>query len=135
MNYDRTEVPRIPMQLTAGCLVASIQVDLNDEVLFRFKRDLLEKIRQTQTRAVLLDVSGVDILDRVEFESVRQIMQMARLMGAHAILVGMKAEIACSLMDFDLDLRGLESTLTLDQAFQRLENRGAKSGGHNASNR
>ncbi|PQO32985.1 STAS domain-containing protein [Blastopirellula marina] len=129
MNYDTALTPRIPMQLTNHCLVASIQVDLNDSVLFRFKRDLLEKIRQTQTRAVLLDVSGVDIMDRDEFESIREIMHMARLMGARSMLVGIKPEIACSLMDFDLDLREMETALTLDQAFELLQPMLANQGG------
>lgn len=109
------------MQLTGGCLVASIQIDLNDSVLFRFKRDLLEKIQQTQTRVVLLDVSGVDVIDCVEFESIREIMRMSRLMGARSMLVGVKPEIACSLMDYDLDFSGLETALTLDQAFDLLQ--------------
>ncbi|PQO32303.1 STAS domain-containing protein [Bremerella cremea] len=121
MNHDTTLAPRIPMQLTNHCLVASIQIDLNDNVLFRFKRDLLEKIRQTQTRAVLLDVSGVDIMDLVEFESIREIMHMSRLMGARSMLVGIKPEIVCSLMDFDIDFKEMETALTLDQAFEVLQ--------------
>lgn len=121
MNQDASHVPRIPMQLTGGCLVASIQIDLNDSVLFRFKRDLLTKIQQTQTRVVLLDVSGVDVIDCTEFESIREIMRMSRLMGARSLLVGVKPEIACSLMDYDLDLNGLETALTLDQAFELLQ--------------
>jgi len=133
MIQDSAEVPRIPMQLTSGCLVASIQVDLSDEVLFRFKRDLLEEIRLTQTRAVLLDVSGVDIMDRIEFEAICEIMRMSRLMGARSMLVGVKAEIACSLMDFDLDLRQMETALTLDQAFELLQSNGDSSGGGNES--
>ncbi|MEW4563807.1 STAS domain-containing protein [Bremerella sp. JC770] len=131
MIHDSAEVPRVPMQLTGGCLVASIQVDLSDEVLFRFKRDLLEEIRLTQTRAVLLDVSGVDIMDRIEFEAICEIMRMSRLMGARSMLVGVKAEIACSLMDFDLDLRHMETALTLDQAFELLQSNGDSSGGGN----
>lgn len=129
MNHDSALAQRIPMQLTNHCLVASIQVDLNDSVLFRFKRDLLEKIRQTQTRAVLLDVSGVDIMDCVEFESIREIMHMARLMGARSMLVGIKPEIACSLIDFDVDLREMETALTLDQAFEVLQPTLAHQGG------
>lgn len=135
MIHDSAEVPRVPMQLTSGCLVASIQIDLSDEVLFRFKRDLLEEIRMTQTRAVLLDVSGVDIMDRTEFEAICEIMRMSRLMGARSMLVGVKPEIACSLMDFDLDFSQMETALTLDQAFELLSFNGESNGGRHESKR
>lgn len=135
MIHDSGEVPRVPMQLAKGCLVASIQIDLNDEVLFRFKRDLLEEIRLSQTRAVLLDVSGVDIMDRVEFDAICEIMRMSRLMGARSMLVGIKPEIACSLMDFDLDIRQMETALTLDQAFEHLQSNGNNKGGRHESMR
>ena len=102
---------------------------------FRFKRDLLEEIRLSQTRAVLLDVSGVDIMDRVEFDAICEIMRMSRLMGARSMLVGVKPEIACSLMDFDLDIRQMETALTLDQAFDHLQCNGKSSGGRHGSMR
>ena len=38
------DIPRIAMQLSRGVVVASIQVDLDDEVLASFREDLLRRI-------------------------------------------------------------------------------------------
>jgi len=120
MAEQFTHVARVPMQLTQGCLIASIQVDLNQRVLEQFQQDLLDKIRCTQTKMVVLDVSGVEIIDREEFIALRKSMEMARLMGSRTMIVGIRAGIACALLDYDIDFGGLETALTLDQAFEIL---------------
>lgn len=118
MAEQFTQVARVPMQLTQGCLIASIQVDLNQRVLEQFQQDLLDKIRSTQTKA--LDVSGVEIIDREEFIALRKSMEMVRLMGSRTMIVGIRPGIACALLDYDIDFGDLETALTLDQAFEIL---------------
>lgn len=120
MAEQFTHVARVPMQLTQGCLIASIQVDLNQRVLEQFQQDLLDKIRSTQSKMVVLDVSGVEIIDREEFIALRKSMEMAQLMGSRTMIVGIRAGIACALLDYDIDFGDLETALTLDQAFEIL---------------
>ncbi len=114
------DIARVPMQVTHGCLVASIQVDLNDQILERFKDDLLEKIRQTQVKGVIFDVSGLVLMDAYEFAALRQCMSMAQLMGTRVIIVGLSAGIASALVDMGVDTENLTATRTLERAFDRL---------------
>ena len=60
---DTTGLPRIPLQLSQNPVVASIQIDLNEEILHQFRRDLLEKLHATGARGVILDVSGVEVME------------------------------------------------------------------------
>jgi rsbT antagonist protein RsbS len=119
MDSD-VDIPRIPMQVTHGCLVASVQVDLNDAVLQRFETELLHKIRETQVKGVIFDVSGLDLMDAHEFTALRKCMSMAHLMGTEPVIVGLNAGIASSLVDLDVDTTGLTATRTMERAFDVL---------------
>ena len=118
---DRREIPGVPMQLSRGVLVASIQVDLDDAVLGRFRRELLERIHETSAKGVILDLSGIVVLDAAEFEALRRTVAMAAVMGARSVLVGLKPGIVSALMDTDVEVDGLMAALHLDDAFRLLE--------------
>jgi rsbT antagonist protein RsbS len=112
---------RIPIQHTRGCLVASIQVDLDDAVLASFQRELLARIESTRSTGVILDVSGVEIMDAHDFESLRRSCEMARIMGARPIMVGLRPGIVAALVDLDVATEGVEATIDMDDALRRLE--------------
>jgi len=115
------EYQKIPLQITHGCLVASVQVYLDEHVLTGFQDDLLNEIRKSDVSGVILDVSGVSIIDSSSFTSLRKIMSMISIMGARSILVGIRAGVVASLIDLDVDLTGVEATMTLEQAFEILQ--------------
>jgi rsbT antagonist protein RsbS len=117
---DKAGSDRIPLQLIQGCLVASIQVDLTDRVLNRFRRELLARIGSTHVHGVVLDVSGVDIMDSIDFDMLKTTMTMASIMGASPVIVGLKPGIISALMDMDVDIRGVCAALNLDDALQIL---------------
>ena len=110
----------IPLQLIRGCLVASIQVDLTERVLGRFRSELLERIASAHVHGVVLDVSGVEVMDSADFEMLKTTMDMASVMGATPIIVGLKPGIVSALVDLDVDIRGVNAALNLDDALERL---------------
>lgn len=68
------------MQSSRDCLVASIQVDLDDDVLRRFREDLLQRVHRTNPKGVILDVSGLEIIDATDFAELQRTMAMVSLM-------------------------------------------------------
>jgi len=110
----------IPLQLIQGCLVASIQIDLTDQVLSLFREELLERIASTRVHGVVLDVSGVEIMDSTDFDMLKTTMTMASVMGATPIIVGLKPGVVSALVDMDVDTRGVRAALNLDDALQIL---------------
>jgi rsbT antagonist protein RsbS len=117
----RADVPAVAMQVSRGVLVASIQVDLDDDVLARFREDLLKRIQETGSQGVILDVSGLETLDTAEFASLRRIMEMARLMGSESVLVGLQPGVVSALIGAGADVDGLDAAIDLDAAFARFE--------------
>ena len=121
-TYNRLrDAPAIAIQLSRGIVVASIQVDLEDAVLLRFREDLLDKVHRSGSRGVILDVSGLETLDLHEFADLRQIISMVEIMGARAVLVGLQPGVVSALVGGGADIDGLHSALDLDAAFVQLQ--------------
>jgi rsbT antagonist protein RsbS len=118
------DVVRVPMHVSRGCLIVSLQVDLDEPMLRQLRTDLLERLRATRVEHVILDVGGLEILDAREFEEVRRTLRMAEIMGARTVLVGLRAGIVSSLVDLQVDVGGLTATIDMDEAFRILERGG-----------
>jgi len=116
-----SNVQRIPLQVARGCVVASIQIDLTPEVLRQFRMDLLERVQESRANGVILDISGIDILDLDDFNGLRHTMEMAEIMGARPILSGLKPGVVSALIDLGADPEGLNAVFNLDDAFRLLD--------------
>lgn len=109
------------MQVSRNVVVASIQVDLDDDVLARFQEDLLGRIHEKDSRGVILDVSGLETLDSHEFAALRRTMSMVTIMGTESILVGLQPGVVSALIEVGADVDGLRTAIDLDAAFALLE--------------
>jgi anti-anti-sigma regulatory factor len=55
---------------------------LRGTVLHQFRTDLLERLQDSGATGVIIDLSGVRIMDADDFDGVRRTLDMAALMGA-----------------------------------------------------
>ena len=115
------DIPGIALQVSRDVVVASIQVDLDDDVLERFREDLLRRIQVTGSRGVILDVAGLETLDASEFAALRRIITMCTIMGAEAVLVGLRPGVVSALIEAGADVDGLRAAINLDAAFALLQ--------------
>ena len=115
------DVPRVAIQVSRGVVVASIQVDLDEDVLAQFRDDLLRRIHVTGSRGVILDVSSLETLDSHEFSALRRIIAMCAILGAEAVLVGMRPGVVSALIEVGADVDGLRAAFDLDAAYAMLE--------------
>ena len=87
-------------------------------------KSLLQAIRSSGARSVILDITGVPVMDAAVACYLVRTVQAASLLGCQSILVGIGPEIARTLVSLDVDFhrvvtRGsLQSGLEL--AMQRL---------------
>lgn len=117
----QSDIPQISMQQSRGVLVASIQVDLDEQVIADFQQTLLEQVQATGVRGVILDCSGLLVLDAEEFEALRRIGRMTRLMGAETVLSGLRPGVVSALAEVAEDLGGVRATLDIDAGFALFE--------------
>lgn len=117
----------IPIQLSQNCAIASIQVDLTPEVLLLFRKDLLDFAHSSGAQAVILDVSGVMIMDLEDFNAIREIMSMVKILGAFTIISGLNPGVVASIIELGAKVDDIDAVLNLDDAFvlanQKIMNR------------
>ncbi|AFZ26166.1 anti-anti-sigma regulatory factor (antagonist of anti-sigma factor) [Cylindrospermum stagnale PCC 7417] len=113
-----SDVPRIPLQLSQGCIVASIQIEITAEVLQQFRQDILERLHTNRARGIILDLSGVEIMDLQDFETLRRTLSMAAMMGVETILTGFQPGVASALVDLNADIDSIYAALDIDDAWQ-----------------
>lgn len=69
--------------------------------------DLLEAIVQRQADLVIIDITGVPVVDTSIANYLLQTTKAVNLLGAQVILVGISAEVAQTIVGLDLDLNRL----------------------------
>ena len=112
---------RIPLQISRDCIIASIQVDLSPGVLRLFREELLELLHTSGVTGVILDVSGLAVMDHHDFEALHRTMAMARLMGAQSIVAGLRAGVVSSLVEMGVQTDDIIAVLNLDDAFRVMD--------------
>jgi rsbT co-antagonist protein RsbR len=75
----------------------------------RLLSSLLEGVEQHDARIILLDVTGVPVVDEAAAQGLAEVVRGARLLGAECVLVGVNPEIASRLVDQGVDLSRLTS--------------------------
>jgi rsbT co-antagonist protein RsbR len=85
---------------------------------------LLEKIVQTGSEFVILDITGVPVVDTAVAKHLLETVAAARLLGAEVLVVGLSTRTAMTLVHLGLDLTGVTTRTTmakgLELAFARL---------------
>jgi len=95
-------------------LVATIQVDLSDEILEDFRHHLLDKVGNHSINGVLIDLSEVKTLDRVDFDQLFQIAKTVEVMGRRCLFVGIRPGIAMALVNIGYHTEQLPCVQNID---------------------
>ena len=81
---------------------------------------VLQAVEAQQARTLIIDVTGVPMIDTAIAGTLIKLAQAVRLLGAKVTLVGVRPEVAQSLVSLGVDLRELHSEATLQQGLERL---------------
>ena len=131
MSDETGGIAKIPLQISRSCVIASIQIDLSDAVLRRFRMELLELVDSSGAHGVILDVSGIEVMDYGDFEALCKTMAMARLMGAPSVLAGLQAGVVSSLVELGAETEDIVAAMDLDDAFRVMDQLRATTDGDN----
>ncbi|HRI67135.1 MAG TPA: STAS domain-containing protein [Polyangium sp.] len=115
------EGQRIPIVRLQGKLIVSIQTALSDTVVDRLQQDVATACERGDARGLVVDLSGVDILDSYITRSIRDLAVMARLMGVETVVCGLRPAVAMTLVEMGMELPGVRTALNLDRALSLLD--------------
>lgn len=111
---------RIPILKMERFLLVTIQVDMHDQLALTLQEDLTNKIVSTGAKAVLIDISALDIVDSFIGRMLASIAGMARILDAQTVVVGMQPAVAITLVELGLSLDGIKTALNVDRGMQLL---------------
>jgi rsbT antagonist protein RsbS len=115
-----TEYSRIPIIKIWHLLLIPLQGQIDDELAEQLRQDILHRIQSTDVTGLLMDVTGLWLMDSHLCAVLSQIAAAARLMGTESLICGMSPEIALTLQTMGLELPNVGTELSLEEALARL---------------
>lgn len=113
---------QIPILKLGDFLLVTIQTELHDELALALQDDLTNKLAKTGARGLLIDISGLEIVDSFIGRSLAQIAGIARVMDAATVLVGMRPAVAITLVELGMALPDIRTALDVDKGMVILRN-------------
>jgi rsbT antagonist protein RsbS len=102
-------------------LLVTVSSDFHDQLAVRLKASLSDRVRTSGSRAVVLDISAVEVIDSYITRVLNDIGSCVRFMGAGCFVVGMRPAVAMTLVEMGIHLEGIRTALSLDEAVTALE--------------
>ena len=113
---------RIPILRMGNFLLVTIQVDMHDQLAMTLQDDLTNKVSETGAKAVLIDISALDIVDSFIGRMLAGIAGMTRILDAQTVVVGMQPAVAITLVELGLSLNGIKTAINVDRGMALLRN-------------
>src|SRR5512132_3969269 len=105
----------VPILRQGDILIAMIQAAMTDIELLDLQSSLAESVTRWRARAVIVDVTALDVMDSFATLTLRTIAHVANLRGAEAVIVGIQPDVAFTMVQLGLTLTGIHTALDLDE--------------------
>ncbi|MBN3883672.1 MAG: STAS domain-containing protein [Nostoc sp.] len=110
----------IPILKMGNFLLVTIQVDMHDRLAMTLQEDLTNRITQTHAHGVLIDISGLEIVDSFIGRILANIARMSRVLDAETVVVGMQPAVAITLVELGMSLTGIRTALNVEKGMALL---------------
>jgi rsbT antagonist protein RsbS len=115
-----SEANRIPIIKLWNLLLVPLQGMIDDSVAEQLSQDVLKRIQASEVTGLIMDVTGLWLMDSHLCAVLSRIASAALLMGTRSVICGMSPEIALTLQTMGLELANVRTELMLEQALERL---------------
>lgn len=114
------DLKRLPIINLWDRILVPIQGDVTDDLAEQLNTEVLRAIHESGARGLVIDLTGVWIMDSHLCAVLSNLAAAARLMGTPTILSGLSPEIAMTLQAMGVELGAVTTALTLEQALTML---------------
>ena len=114
------ELKRLPIIKLWDRIVVPIQGEITDELAGHLSQEILREIHVSGAHGLVLDLTGVWIMDSHLCSVLSNLASAARLMGTPTIISGLSPEIAMTLQTMGVELESVQTALSLEQALAML---------------
>lgn len=110
----------IPVMRIGDTLLVSLQGDLDDATVIRIEQRLTEEVARTRAGGMLIDVSGLSVVDSFIARVLARVVAMIQLLGAQAAIVGIQPAVAITLVELGVPMGHLNTALNAEQGLALL---------------
>jgi rsbT antagonist protein RsbS len=114
-------VERIPILRLGRYLLVTIQVDVHDRLALALQDDLSAALVKHRSKGVLIDISGLEVVDSFIGRILGDIAAVARVLDARTVVVGMRPAVAITLVELGVGLPGIRTALDVERGMAILE--------------
>lgn len=111
-------VPALPV--LPGVLVLPLIGAFDSRRIDELNHTTLHAVEQHRARSVIFDVTGIPAMDTHTAQALLQTAAAVRLLGARPWLVGLRAEVAQTIVSLGVDLRAFRTSASLESAISLL---------------
>jgi anti-anti-sigma regulatory factor len=122
MPSDAWAFDATPVTTRIGdAMIVTLPRELSDEALTALRHSVLEKLQKARARSMILEASGLDVIDQREFDELTRIARGARWLGVRPMLVGLSPGVVAYLVDVGVDTSAFEPFGQLDDALAAMQ--------------
>ena len=110
----------VPVLRLGEVLLVTLQGDLHDSTAQQLQEDLAETIVRNGATGVIIDISGVEIVDSFLGRVLAEIAGQTDLLAARTVVVGMRPAVAITLVELGLTLPRVHTALSTEVAMELL---------------
>jgi rsbT antagonist protein RsbS len=110
----------IPVIELWGRLVVPLQGDVSDSQMDKLRDEILRRVRDSGATGLVIDASGMWLVDSHLCAMLGRIVSAARLMGTRSVLAGLQPNVVVTLGEMGFSLDGVETALSLEEALELL---------------
>lgn len=113
------------MDVVGGCLIVPVHDKVDAEAVKRLRKRILTRVKATRVRGVIMNVSAVKVIDSYCFSILSHTAEAVSMLGAVTVFVGFQPGVASALVDLDIELDGILTAVTTEDAFEIMRNHNA----------
>lgn len=110
----------VPIVRIGRNLLVPLRGDLEDSSVERIEQAVTQVVAETRATGVLVDVSGLAVVDSYVARVIARLVAMIRLLGAQAAVVGIQPTVAIVLVELGVPMGGVFTALNAEQGMARL---------------
>jgi rsbT antagonist protein RsbS len=114
------EISRLPIIKLWNQILVPLQGEITDALAERLQQNVLETILESGAEGLIIDVTGVWMIDSHLCSVISKMAAAAKLMGTRSVICGMSPEIALTLQTMGVDLTTVKTALSVEEAFTAL---------------
>ena len=120
MSNIQSDMIKVVVHDMSRCLIVPIQEELSVDDAKRVQEVILDALGSRHVTGVVIDFSGVDIVDSSLWDVFIKSANMINVMGSQAAITGLSPGIIASMIDSNLDTSCLKTKRNMEEALDYL---------------